>query len=100
MCKLFRFFRFNLGTASMFVLLTFVTFRANAGPYYAKSEKDIYISINKTTQTVKEIFGMVSSQSHLTFTYDESEVDLHQQVKLQTGRIVLRDLLSTISKQT
>ncbi len=61
---------------------------------------NIYISIQKTSQTVREVFETVSSQSHLNFAYDENQVDLSQELKFNRGQIILSDLLSSITAQT
>ena len=63
-------------------------------------DKNIYISIQKTSQTVGEIFETVSSQSHLNFAYDEKEIDLSRVLRFNKGQFLLNELLSDISSQT
>ena len=100
MCIISPFLRVNLRTALMFIFLTIGSVRGHANHGSDKLEKDIYISINRTVQTVRETFESVTNQAHLTFTYDENEVDLKVKVKLKTGQIILRDLLASITQQT
>ena len=100
MCSLTTFFRLKLKTVNLLLLLAIGTETAPAGPLIAGSDKNITVSIARPIQTVRETFEMVTSQTRLVFTYDESEVDLNRQVKLNTGSVSLRDLLNSITAQT
>src|SRR4029078_2563902 len=100
MCSLTTFFRLKLKTVNLLLLLAIGTETAPAGPLIAGSDKNITVSIARPIQTVRETFEMVTSQTRLVFTYDESEVDLNRQVNLNTGSVSLRDLLNSITAQT
>ena len=95
-----RFSRASLGAVIFLLYISFGTVRAEVNHTVPDGDKDIYVSITKTVQSLKEIFEIVTRQTRLSFTYDENEVDLTQQLKLTAGKINLRDLLSSVTAQT
>ncbi|HEY2350429.1 MAG TPA: carboxypeptidase-like regulatory domain-containing protein, partial [Puia sp.] len=93
-------FRSSLRTVALSIVVSTGIAKGEVNHHPAKVEKDVYVSITRSIQSVKETFETVTSQTHLTFTYDEYQVDLSRQVKLKKGQIILRELLSVITAQT
>src|SRR5205814_1138120 len=67
---------------------------------HAKGVTGEYIIVKNANTKVEQFFELVQKQSSYIFAYDEYEINLHQDLKLSTGRQLLTDLLDSGSKQT
>ncbi|MDP9042910.1 MAG: TonB-dependent receptor plug domain-containing protein, partial [Bacteroidota bacterium] len=97
---MFRTLMTVLNPALAILIFTTGIVRGEVSYFKLNGDKNIYISIQKTSQTVGEVFETVSNQSHLNFAYDEKEIDLSRVLRFNKGEFLLNELLSDITSQT
>ncbi len=60
---------------------------------------DVYVVINYSNARLSQIFELIEKQTAFSFAYDENDISLSKEIKLAKGRQLLKDVLSSISKQ-
>src|SRR5438105_4549251 len=80
----------------IFILCAFIGVQSA----HANGAMDDYITIKNSNTKVLQFFELVEQQTSYIFAYDEYEIDLSQELKLLTGKRLLKDLLDAVSKQT
>src|ERR1051326_3634524 len=85
---------------SLFRIIFIVCAFIGTSSAYAKPVAGEYIIVKSANTKVQQFFELVEKQTSYIFAYDEYEINLHQDLKLSTGRQLLTDLLNAVSKQT
>lgn len=65
----------------------------------ASGVTDEVIVVKNSNASLLQFFTLVEGQTSFTFTYDEYQVKLDQELKLSTGQQLLKDLLIDVSRQ-
>ncbi len=75
------------------------TFSAKAYDPRVDTFNDVYVMVNNTKATIGEIFKLVENQTSFSFVYDESDINISKEIKLEKGQQLLKEVLDDISKQ-
>jgi TonB-linked SusC/RagA family outer membrane protein len=93
--KTFFFSRFILSV--FFIVLSMHTIKAHdfKNPFF----EDVYVVIHSNSADLHSIFTLIEKQTSFSFVYDENDINLSKEIKLETGKQRLKDVLGDISKQ-
>lgn len=79
------------------VLLTTVS--AKAFDRKVDTSNKVYVTVNNSSATIGEIFKLVEAQTLFSFVYDENDINISKEIKLEKGQQLLKNILIEISKQ-
>ncbi len=85
-------------TSAIFIFV-FTTFSAKAYDPRVDTFNDVYVMVNNTKATIREIFKLVENQTSFSFVYDESDINISKEIRLEKGQQLLKEVLDDISKQ-
>jgi TonB-linked SusC/RagA family outer membrane protein len=66
----------------------------------APSIKDVYVSVNQSDATVKDVFKEIEKKTNYTFSFESSELDVQKRVNLRNKRISVRNLLYEVARES
>lgn len=89
--------RIIIGCLTIFAAMVMTPFISDA--HAAQEYDEVYIQIPRSQLQLSEVFNLIKAQTGYTFAYDESDIDLKKQVKLETGQQLLSKTLQSISRQ-
>lgn len=90
----------NSKNCFLFKIMLGVFFFFSFSASKANGFKDIYITISNSSDRLHSIFKLIEKQTSFSFAYDENDINLSKEIKLETGQQLLKVVLNEISKQT
>ncbi len=98
-----RIIQFNVFFFRKFILSVFFTFLCvsylNAHDLKSPLFKDVYVVITSSSAKLQNVFALIEKQTSFSFVYDENDINLSEEIKLEKGKQLLKNLLADITKQ-
>lgn len=93
--RYFSFYRIILSSFLLFLCL--LSYGEDFKP--AKTD-DVYVVINSSKEKLQNLFFLIEKQTSYSFAYDENDINLSKQIKLNPGQQLLKIVLLEIENQT